>query len=206
MSGIARLLPRGRATGHRLRPPRHATPCASCASSARPIAIGHDAANVGDADTLVVTGALWQDNPEYQRALARRHPGAAPLAGARLAHPRPAARLGRRRARQDHLDRHDRDRAARARRRPELRQRRRDRRTRRSSAYGHDDLFVVEADESDGSFLLYDTVVALITNVDADHLDHYGDQEAFEDAFVSFAQRRVRVRRRPRATTRAPSR
>jgi UDP-N-acetylmuramate--alanine ligase len=58
----------------------------------------------------------------------------------------------------------------------------------RSSAYGSDDPFVVEADESDGSFLLYDTAVALITNVDADHLDHYGTQEAFEDAFVRFAQ------------------
>ena len=38
------------------------------------IAIGHDAANVGDADTLVVTGALWQDNPEYQLALAKGMP------------------------------------------------------------------------------------------------------------------------------------
>src|SRR4029078_3270197 len=38
------------------------------------IAIGHDAANVGDADTLVVTGALWQDNPEYRLALSRRLP------------------------------------------------------------------------------------------------------------------------------------
>ncbi len=59
----------------------------------------------------------------------------------------------------------------------------------RSAASGTGELFVVEADESDGSFLLYDTAVALITNVDADHLDHYGTQEAFEDAFVTFAQR-----------------
>src|SRR5699024_1004614 len=43
------------------------------------------------------------------------------------------------------------------------------------------------ADESDGSFLIYDTSVALITNVDADHLDHYGSHEAFDDAFVAFA-------------------
>jgi len=57
-----------------------------------------------------------------------------------------------------------------------------------SSASGSDDLFVVEADESDGSFLLYQTAVALITNVDPDHLDHYGSVEAFEAAFVSFAQ------------------
>ncbi|MET0726294.1 MAG: Mur ligase domain-containing protein, partial [Leifsonia sp.] len=36
--------------------------------------VGHDAANVGDADTLVVTGALWLDNPEYQLALERGLP------------------------------------------------------------------------------------------------------------------------------------
>jgi UDP-N-acetylmuramate--alanine ligase len=46
---------------------------------------------------------------------------------------------------------------------------------------------VLEGDESDGSFMLYDTAIALITNVDADHLDHYGSQERFEDAFVAFA-------------------
>jgi UDP-N-acetylmuramate--alanine ligase len=58
-----------------------------------------------------------------------------------------------------------------------------------SSASGEGDLFVVEADESDGSFLLYDTSIALITNVDPDHLDHYGSLEAFEQAFVDFADR-----------------
>ena len=56
-----------------------------------------------------------------------------------------------------------------------------------SSAVGAGDLFVVEADESDGSFLLYNTAVALVTNVDPDHLDHYGSRDAFEDAFVRFA-------------------
>lgn len=56
-----------------------------------------------------------------------------------------------------------------------------------SSGTGSDDLFVIEADESDGSFLLYDTSVALITNVDPDHLDHWGSREAFYDGFVRFA-------------------
>jgi UDP-N-acetylmuramate--alanine ligase len=56
-----------------------------------------------------------------------------------------------------------------------------------SSAHGEGEIFVVEADESDGSFLLYDTAVALVTNVDADHLDHYGTREAFDAAFVQFA-------------------
>lgn len=55
-----------------------------------------------------------------------------------------------------------------------------------SSGIGSDDLFVIEADESDGTFLLYDTAVALITNVDPDHLDHWGSRDAFYDAFARF--------------------
>lgn len=57
----------------------------------------------------------------------------------------------------------------------------------RSAHLGEGDLFVVEADESDATFLLYDKVAALITNIDTDHLDTYGTEEAFEDAFVTFA-------------------
>lgn len=57
-----------------------------------------------------------------------------------------------------------------------------------SSASGNGNLFVIEADESDGSFLHYNTAVALITNVDADHLDHYGSETAFEAEFARFAQ------------------
>ncbi|MCL2848611.1 MAG: UDP-N-acetylmuramate--L-alanine ligase [Micrococcales bacterium] len=49
--------------------------------------------------------------------------------------------------------------------------------------------FVAEADESDGSFLAYAPQVAVVTNVEPDHLDHYGTTEAFEQAFVEFAQR-----------------
>ncbi len=49
--------------------------------------------------------------------------------------------------------------------------------------------FVAEADESDGSFLNYAPLVAIVTNVEPDHLDHYGTREAFEDAFARFAAR-----------------
>ncbi|KAA1417917.1 UDP-N-acetylmuramate--L-alanine ligase [Nocardioides humilatus] len=48
---------------------------------------------------------------------------------------------------------------------------------------------VVEADESDGAFLVYTPDIAVITNVDADHLDHWGTEEAYEAAFAEFAQR-----------------
>ncbi|KAB1643984.1 UDP-N-acetylmuramate--L-alanine ligase [Gulosibacter chungangensis] len=54
---------------------------------------------------------------------------------------------------------------------------------------GKDREFLVEADESDGSFLFYDTAIALITNIDNDHLDHYGTAEAFDAAFRAFADR-----------------
>lgn len=47
--------------------------------------------------------------------------------------------------------------------------------------------FVVEADESDGAFLHYRPHVAVVTNIDADHLDTYGTVEAYEDAFARFA-------------------
>ncbi|KQX06719.1 MULTISPECIES: UDP-N-acetylmuramate--L-alanine ligase [unclassified Leifsonia] len=149
--------------------------------------IGHDAANVGDADTLVVTGALWQDNPEYQLALERGLPVlhrsqalAWLVSGQRLiavagAHGKTTSTgmivtgllgLGEDPSFVnggviDTLG--------------------------VSSARGEGELFVVEADESDGSFLLYDTSIALITNVDPDHLDHYGSLEAFQQAFVDFA-------------------
>jgi UDP-N-acetylmuramate--alanine ligase len=46
--------------------------------------------------------------------------------------------------------------------------------------------FVVEADESDGSFLAITPKVAVVTNVEADHLDHWADLASIEEAFVRF--------------------
>ncbi|MFV0372983.1 UDP-N-acetylmuramate--L-alanine ligase [Microbacterium sp.] len=57
-----------------------------------------------------------------------------------------------------------------------------------SSGSGADETFVIEADESDGTFLLYDTAIALITNVDPDHLDHWGTRDAFYEGFGRFAR------------------
>ncbi len=52
---------------------------------------------------------------------------------------------------------------------------------------GRGECMVVEADESDGSFLRLSPAVAVITNVDREHLDHYGDFEHVCQAFVDFA-------------------
>jgi len=54
---------------------------------------------------------------------------------------------------------------------------------------GRGDLLVAEADESDGSFLRLAPVIAVVTNIDPEHLDHYGSFEAVQDAFVEFANR-----------------
>src|SRR3546814_15172148 len=47
---------------------------------------------------------------------------------------------------------------------------------------------VVEADESDGSFLRLDGTVAVVTNIDPEHLDHYGDFDRVKNAFVEFVE------------------
>lgn len=54
---------------------------------------------------------------------------------------------------------------------------------------GSGDVFIAEADESDGSFLQYSPHVAIVTNVEPDHLDHYGTPEAVTAAFEAFADR-----------------
>lgn len=51
---------------------------------------------------------------------------------------------------------------------------------------GHGDYLIAEADESDGSFLCLLPIINVVTNVDEDHLDHYGTREAIDDAFVAF--------------------
>ncbi|MFN3867367.1 MAG: glutamate ligase domain-containing protein, partial [Demequina sp.] len=53
---------------------------------------------------------------------------------------------------------------------------------------GESDTAVVEADESDGSFLRYHPEVAILLNIEPDHLDHYGSVQALEQAFAEFAR------------------
>lgn len=54
---------------------------------------------------------------------------------------------------------------------------------------GTGDVLVAEADESDGAFLVYEPEGAVVTNVDADHLDNYGTVEAYDAAFEEFIGR-----------------
>ena len=188
MSGIARLF---LGAGHRVsgsdRSENHNTE--ALRELGATVSIGHDAANLGEASALVFTGALWPDNPEYllakERGIPLLHRSQAlawlinkqRLIAVAGAHGKTTStgmiitallELG--------AD-------------PSFVNGGVIQSLGVSSARGEGELFVVEADESDGSFLLYDTAVALITNVDADHLDHYGSHEAFDQAFVEFASK-----------------
>lgn len=57
--------------------------------------------------------------------------------------------------------------------------------------HGEGGIFVAEADESDGSFLTYSPSVAVVTNVEPDHLDHHGTAEAYTKVFTDFVGRIV---------------
>ena len=186
MSGIARIfLGMGhKVTGSDLRDTDNVAQLRKLGAE---ISIGHDETHLGNPDTVVVTSALWPNNPEYLLAKARGIPvihrsqalaylsskyRVVAVAGA---HGKTTStgmiitgllQLG--------VD-------------PSFVNGGVIAALQSSAAKGSSDLFVIEADESDGSFLHYETAVALITNVDADHLDHYGSEDAFEREFAKFA-------------------
>src|SRR6202030_2590128 len=54
---------------------------------------------------------------------------------------------------------------------------------------GHSDFLVVESDESDGSFLKLAPIIALVTNIDREHLDHYATLDDIRAAFIEFVNR-----------------
>ncbi|WP_435747828.1 UDP-N-acetylmuramate--L-alanine ligase [Nocardioides sp. SYSU DS0663] len=149
--------------------------------------LGHAADQVGDADTVVVSTAVREDNPEYVeavrlgiRVLPRSAALAAVMAGRRVV--AVAGTHGKttttsllttalQAAGADPTYAIGGDLAA----------------TGVNAAEGAGDLFVAEADESDGAFLHYSPHAAIVTNVDADHLDQWGTPEAYAAAFDEFA-------------------
>ncbi|BDV30397.1 UDP-N-acetylmuramate--L-alanine ligase [Microbacterium terricola] len=151
--------------------------------------VGHDAANLGDADTVIHTGAIWPENPEFVLAKERGLPvihrsqalhwliGGRRLVSVAGAHGKTTSTGMIVTALQAQgVD-------------PTFVNGGVIAQLGVSSGTGSDELFVIEADESDGTFLLYDTSIALITNVDPDHLDHWGSADAFYDGFATFANK-----------------
>jgi len=188
MSGIARLF---LDAGHRVTGSDRSENAATTALrelGAR-VELGHDASHLGDAEALVYTGALWPDNPEYLAAVERGIPV--------LHRSQALAWLTRGSRIVSVAGAHGKTTSTgmivtalvEAGRDPSFVNGGVIQSLGVSAAFGDPGLWVIEADESDGTFLLYETAVALITNVDADHLDHYGSHAAFDDAFVEFASR-----------------
>jgi UDP-N-acetylmuramate--alanine ligase len=186
MSGLARMF---LARGIRVSGSDRADSAAlrDLAAAGADVHVGHDAAHLGNADTVIHTGAIWPENPEFvtakERGLAVIHRSQALhwlIGGRRLvsvagAHGKTTSTgmvvtalksLGGD---------------------PNFVNGGVVAQLGASSGSGSDELFVIEADESDGTFLLYDTSIALITNVDPDHLDHWGSRDAFYDGFARFA-------------------
>jgi UDP-N-acetylmuramate--alanine ligase len=186
MSGIARLtLGMGhKVTGSDLRDTANVKALRDLGAE---IHIGHDAKHLGNPDTVVVTSALWPTNPELLLAQERGLPIL--HRSALLAHLASKGRLiavagahGKTTSTGmviTALNRLGAD--------PSFVNGGVIQEYGASAGFGSGDFFVIEADESDSSFLHYDTEVALITNVDPDHLDHFGSLDAFEGEFAKFA-------------------
>ncbi len=150
---------------------------------------GHRAGHVGDADVVVISSAVKEDNPEVVEA-RRQHIPVIPraemlaelmrmkfsvaIAGSHgktsttgmvaevLGHGRldPTVVIGGRFAK-----------------------------LRSGAMLGNGEIMVAEADESDGSFIKMTPTIAVVTNIDREHLDHYADLGAIQDAFVDFLSR-----------------
>jgi len=189
MSGIAEVLLNSgyEISGSDLR----ATPVTDrLASLGARIVFGHAAANVGDAGAVVVTSAVKEDNPEIAEARRRNIPviprgemlaelmrlkfGIAAggshgkttttsIIATILSHAGldPTVVVGGRVGTMGGTN----------------------------ARVGQSELLVVESDESDGSFLKLAPIFAVITNIDREHLDHYGTFERVLDAFAEFANK-----------------
>ena len=152
------------------------------------VAIGHSADNLGDAAVVVISTAIGRDNPEVAAAYARRIPvvrraemlaelmrlkfsvAVAGTHGKTTTTSMIAALLDA-----GGID-------------PTVINGGIINAYGSNARLGKSDWMVVEADESDGSFLRLDGTIAVVTNIDPEHLDHYGGFEQVKDAFVAFIE------------------
>ena len=153
-----------------------------------PVTIGHDAENLGDAAVVVVSTAIVRTNPEVEAAYQRRVPvvrraemlaelmrlkSTVAVAGThgKTTTTSMVAAL---------LDAGGVD--------PTVINGGIINQYGSNARLGDSEWMVVEADESDGSFLRLDGTYAIVTNIDPEHLDHYGSFDAVKDAFVEFVE------------------
>src|SRR5438132_6580250 len=152
------------------------------------VSVGHKAENVDGADVVVVSTAIKRDNPELMAARAQRIPvvrraemlaelmrlkscvAVAGTHGKTTTTSMVAALLD-----SGNLD-------------PTVINGGIINRYGSNARLGKSDWWVIEADESDGSFLRLDGTIAVVTNIDPEHLEHYGSFDAVKDAFVEFVE------------------
>ncbi|MFT9087382.1 MAG: UDP-N-acetylmuramate--L-alanine ligase [Acetobacter okinawensis] len=151
-----------------------------------PVTIGHDAANLGNAQVVVISTAVKRDNPEVVAARAKLIPvvrraemlaelmrlrWAVAIGGTHgkttttslVAAVLEAAKLDPTVINGGIIEAYG-----------------------TNTRMGKGDWMVVEADESDGSFLRLPAVISVVTNMDPEHLDHWGSAEAMEAAYDQF--------------------
>jgi len=153
-----------------------------------PVAIGHSADNLGDAAVVVCSTAIKESNPEIQAAAERRLPRVrrAEMLAELMRMQRTVTVAG------THgkttttsmvaalLDSGGLD--------PTVINGGIINRYGSNARLGRSEWWVIEADESDGSFLRLDGTIAVVTNIDPEHLEHYGSFDAVKDAFVEFVE------------------
>jgi UDP-N-acetylmuramate--alanine ligase len=153
-----------------------------------PVAIGHGADNLGDAAVVVVSTAISRGNPEVEAAIERRLPivkrsemlaelmrmqktiAVAGTHGKTTTTSMVAAMLDA-----GGMD-------------PTVINGGIINRYGSNARLGKSDWMVVEADESDGSFLRLDGTIAVVTNIDPEHLEHWGSFEEVKRAFCEFIE------------------
>lgn len=153
-----------------------------------PVTIGHKAENVGDAAVVVTSTAIHRDNPEVEAAYERRIPvvrraemlaelmrlkstvAVAGTHGKTTTTSMVAALLDA-----GGID-------------PTVINGGIINQYGSNARLGDSEWMVIEADESDGSFLRLDGTIAVVTNIDPEHLDHYGSFDRVKDAFVEFIE------------------
>jgi len=153
-----------------------------------PVAIGHSPENLGDAAVVVCSTAIKEGNPEIQAAAERRLPRVrrAEMLAELMRMQKTVAVAG------THgkttttsmvaalLDSGGLD--------PTVINGGIINRYGSNARLGKSDWWVIEADESDGSFLRLDGTIAVVTNIDPEHLEHYGSFDRVKDAFVEFVE------------------
>ena len=187
MSGIAEIL-------HNLGYPVQGSDLSESANVKRlqaagiPISIGHDAANLGEAQVVVVSSAVKRDNPEVQAARERLLPVVrrAEMLG-ELMRLKWSVAVGGTHGKTTTtslvaalLDGAGLD--------PTVINGGIINAYGTNARLGAGDWMVVEADESDGTFTKLPATIAIVTNIDPEHLDHYGSVERLHDAFETFIE------------------